>query len=233
MAKSMLGHVDFSAELILVCNSLDAGGIERVVTTLANEWTRRGRKVSVITLHDRRRFYELDAGVHHVVIDRAGLNRLADLLRWLTTRLRSEGPPRFWLLSVLLNALYELSYKRMYRAYSAIVYAAEALLLRRALGRVDSQVIISFGTPINIITLKACRGLQRRLVISERNDPKRLSRFKNWDVLARKLYNRADLVTANTRRALDDMSRARFCKYFPQNSQSSPRRCVSIATLRI
>jgi hypothetical protein len=28
-------RVDFTAALILVCNSLDAGGIERVVSTLA------------------------------------------------------------------------------------------------------------------------------------------------------------------------------------------------------
>lgn len=37
----MPARADFSAELILVCNSLDAGGIE-CVTTLANEWSRRG-----------------------------------------------------------------------------------------------------------------------------------------------------------------------------------------------
>lgn len=201
----MPGRVDFSAELILVSNSLDAGGIERVVSTLANEWSRRGRKVSVITLHDRRRFYQLDEAVHHVVIDRAGLNRLADLLRWIASRFRSNGPPRFWLLSLLVNRLYELSYRRLYRTYSAIVYAAEAVLLRRVLSRIESPLIVSFGTPLNIITLKACRGLKRRLIISERNDPKRLSRYKSWDVLARKLYNRADLVTANTRGALDDM----------------------------
>lgn len=202
----MPGRVDFAAELILVCNSLDAGGIERVVSTLANEWSRRGRKVCVVTLHDRRRFYELDPAIHHLVIDRAGLNRLAELLRWIAAHVRRQGPPRFLLLARLLSTLHELSYRRLYRTYSTIVYAAEALLLRRALARIESPVIISFGTPINIITLKACRGLKRRLIISERNDPKRLSRFKSWDVLARKLYDRADLVTANTRGALRDMS---------------------------
>jgi GalNAc-alpha-(1->4)-GalNAc-alpha-(1->3)-diNAcBac-PP-undecaprenol alpha-1,4-N-acetyl-D-galactosaminyltransferase len=199
-------RIDFRAEIILVANSLDAGGIERVVSTLANEWTRRGRKVSVITLHDRRRFYQLDESIHHVVIDRAGLNHLAEFLRWLASRLRSEGPPRFLLLSLLINKLYALSYRRLYKTYATVVYGIEALLLRRILSRIESPLIVSFGTPLNIITLKACRGLERRLVISERNDPKRLSRYKSWDVLARKLYNRADLVTANTRRALDDMS---------------------------
>lgn len=201
----MPGRVDFCADLILVCNSLDAGGIERVVSTLANEWSRRGRRVCVVTLHDRRRFYELDAAIHHVVIDRAGLNRLSDLLRWIAARLRSDGPPRWWLLGLFAGALYRLSYRRLYQTYHALVYAFEAALLRRALRRVEAPLVLALGTPINIITLKACRGTGRRLVISERNDPRRLSRYKQWDVLARKLYNRADLVTANTRGALRDM----------------------------
>jgi glycosyltransferase involved in cell wall biosynthesis len=199
-------RADFRAEIILVANSLDAGGIERVVSTLANEWARRGRKVSVVTLHDRRRFYQLDKSVHHVVIDRRGLNRLAELMRWLAARLRSDGPPRYLLLNLLINKLYELSYRRLYGIYATVVYGIEALFLRRVLSRIESPLIVSFGTSLNIITLKACRGLNRRLVISERNDPKRLRRYKSWDLLARKLYNRADLVTANTRRALDEMS---------------------------
>ena len=99
-------RVDFRAEIVLVANSLDAGGIERVVSTLANEWARRGRKVSVITLHDRRRFYQLDESIHHVVIDRTGFNRLAEFVLVLATRLRSEVPPRFFLLCLLINKLY-------------------------------------------------------------------------------------------------------------------------------
>ena len=199
-------RVDFSAELIFICNSLDAGGIERVVSTLANEWSRLGRKVSVITLHDRRRFYKLDPAVHHVIIDRVGLNRIADLLRWIATRLRGQGVSRFWVLNFIFGTLYRLSYKPLYRTYFSFVCTCEAALLRRALERLDAPLIVSMGTPINIITLKASKGLKKRVVISERNDPMRLSRFRNWDALARKLYNRADLVTANTRGALRDMT---------------------------
>jgi glycosyltransferase involved in cell wall biosynthesis len=78
------------------------------------------------------------------------------------------------------------------------------------------------------------------LIISERNDPKRLSSIKHWDVRARKFYNRADLVTANTQRALGDMSdyvdvtKLAFVPNpllhahghdltYPQSSESSPR----------
>ena len=199
-------RVDFSAELVFICNSMDAGGIERVVSTLANEWSRRGRKVAVVTLHDRRRFYKLDPAIHHVIVDRAGMNRVADMLRWLAARFRQDGLSRFWLLSFLLGRVYKLSYKHLARAYFRLVYSGEIIFLRRALQRIESPLIISLGTPINIITLRACVGLKSRIIISERNDPKRLSRIKNWDVLARKLYNSADLVTANTRGALRDMS---------------------------
>jgi hypothetical protein len=37
-------RAEFSAELIPVCNSLASGGIEQVVSTLANEWARRVRE---------------------------------------------------------------------------------------------------------------------------------------------------------------------------------------------
>jgi glycosyltransferase involved in cell wall biosynthesis len=134
------------------------------------------------------------------------MNRIADWLRWLAARFRSTAPSRWWLLSILIGGLYNLSYKHLYRIYFNLIYSCEAILLRRVLGRIASPLIVSLGTPINIITLRACKKSNSRIVISERNDPKRLSRMKNWDVLARKFYNRADLVTANTRGALRDMS---------------------------
>ncbi|MBC7931397.1 MAG: glycosyltransferase [Rubrivivax sp.] len=201
----MSGRVDFSADLILVCNSLDAGGIERVVSLLANEWSRRGRKVCVITMHDRRRFYTLDPAIHHVIIDRAGLTRLVDLLKKIAAYLRNLSMTGLWLVSLLSAVLYRLFYQSLHRVYSTVVFTYEAVSLRRALKRIESPLVVSFGTPINIITLRACRGLGRRVIISERNDPKRLTRFMAWNRLSRKLYDRADLVTANTRTALLDM----------------------------
>ena len=204
--RIMPSRNNFAADLILICNSLDAGGIERVVMTLANTWAQAGRRICVITLHDKRRFYSLDPAVKHVVIDRAGLNRLLDLVRWIVARLQSDRPARFWLLGVIFGALCRFGGRSLYRAYISIVYTGEAFLLRRALKRIECNLIVSMGTSINIITLRACRGMERRVIISERSDPRRLSRFKRWDVLARKFYNRADLVTANTRGALRDMS---------------------------
>jgi glycosyltransferase involved in cell wall biosynthesis len=198
-------RADYSAELILVCNSLEAGGIERVVSMLANEWSRRGRRVCVVTMHDRRKFFTLDPRVHHVVIDRAGVTWVAEILRRagvLFDRLA-------WLNSLLQTLLgfrlYHLLSMKVWSVNFSLYLAYEAWALRRALGRIESPVVVSLGTSVNVITLKACKGLGRRVIISERNDPRRLPMQKVWDWVARKLYQRADLVTANTRTALQDM----------------------------
>ena len=198
----MQGPADFSAELILVCDSLDAGGIERVVSTLANEWSRRGRKVSVVTLHDNRRFYTLDPAVHHVVVEH-GASRLSNLLRKLKAILVQLRTAKPFLIRLLGPALYNFIFEIAHRAFIALYLAFETLGLRRALRRIDSGLVVSFGTAVNVITLKACRGLGRRVIISERNDPGRLIRL--WENLWRHYYPLADLVTANTRSALSDM----------------------------
>ena len=198
-------RADFSAELIFVCNSLEAGGIERVVSTLANEWSRRGRKVCVVTMHDRRRFFALDPEVLHVVVDTAGLTQLAELLKRLTPRLGGSGRLRALLGALLGEEFFHLLTRSFYRVNFRSYLTCESWMLRRVLRRVESPVVVSMGTAVNIITLKACRGLGRRVVISERTDPRRLRTQKNWDWVARAHYGRADVVTANTRSALREL----------------------------
>ncbi|MET0624426.1 MAG: glycosyltransferase [Pyrinomonadaceae bacterium] len=196
---------DFSAELILVCNSLEAGGIERVVSTLANEWSRLGRKVCVVTMHDRRKFFALDPRVHHVIIDRAGVTWLAELLRRAGSLLQGFELSRSLLRALLGGAFYHHLAERVWRVNFRFYLGYEAWALRRALSRVESPVVVSLGTSVNIITLKACRGMGRRVIISERNDPRRLPMQKTWNWIARALYQRADVVTANTRTAIADL----------------------------
>lgn len=191
-------RVDFTADLILVCNSLDAGGIERVVSTLANEWSRRGRSICVITQYDRARFYSLDPEVHHVIIDRAATAHIAELPNRLKSRLLELGFLKRRLLKPLSGAFRHLLAERLYRINFSLFFAHETRALRRAIERVDSPLVVSFGTSLNILTLKACRGLGRRVVISERSD----AGLQGWGRLSRRFYDRADVVTANSRGAL-------------------------------
>ncbi|MGC4085034.1 MAG: glycosyltransferase [Vicinamibacterales bacterium] len=56
--------------LTLVVTSLEAGGAERVLSSLANAWSAEGRTVTVITLHHAANdFYELAPGVTRVALD--------------------------------------------------------------------------------------------------------------------------------------------------------------------
>jgi glycosyltransferase involved in cell wall biosynthesis len=196
--------VDFSAELILVCNSLDAGGIERVVSTLANEWNRRGRRISVITLHDRERFYKLDPTIHHIVVEQQGTTWLSSFLRNGRDRLVKLRRLKPYMIKLLGSSIYYFFSEIIHRTHFILYLTFETLALRQALKRVESPVVVSFGTSVNVVTLKACKRLKKRVIISERNDPARLIQL--WERLWRKHYRRAHLVTANTRTALRDIS---------------------------
>ncbi len=136
----MPGRVDSSADLRLVCNSLDAGGNERVVSTLANEWSRRGRKVCVVKMPDRRRFFALDPAVHHVVIDRVRVKWLAQCLRKIRSRLEGFRLPKSLLVALIGAALYHLFAKKLYRVNFSMSVADEAWALGRALVAWESVV---------------------------------------------------------------------------------------------
>lgn len=77
--------------------------------------------------------------------------------------------------------------------------------VRRAIKSFDPRIAIGFIAPMNILLVAASRGMSRRIVISERNDPARQSYGRQWDMLRRHLYPRADLVTANSRGALETL----------------------------
>lgn len=65
--------VPTSARVALVISSLEAGGAERVISTMANHWAERGRDVCVITIESADRdFYQLDPRVRRTALGAAG-----------------------------------------------------------------------------------------------------------------------------------------------------------------
>lgn len=84
--------------------------------------------------------------------------------------------------------------------------------LRRTLDQLRPDVTISFLTKINVLSLLACLGSERRLIISERNNPMLQQAHPLWTKLLRRLHWRASAIVMQTRKSrecLDETARER------------------------
>lgn len=77
--------------------------------------------------------------------------------------------------------------------------------LRRAIKKTKCDTVISFIAPTNILTILATRFLRIKVIISERNDPARQSYGRFWDWAREKTYRYADMVSANSKNALEHL----------------------------
>jgi len=77
------------------------------------------------------------------------------------------------------------------------------LILRRALLRERPDVVLSFLTKINVLTLAATIGTRLKVVACERNNPARQDAHPFWNKANSLLLRRADAVVAQTKRSLD------------------------------
>ena len=77
--------------------------------------------------------------------------------------------------------------------------------LRRIFVTERPDVVVSLLGATNIMTVAASAGLRHRTVISERNDPSKQQLQPPWEGLRPILYPSADVVTANSRGALESM----------------------------
>lgn len=73
------------------------------------------------------------------------------------------------------------------------------LLLRKYFKKTDSEIIVSFLMPVNLLVIIASRGFNKKIVISERNDPLK-SKGRLWMFLSNILYNKADFIIFQTKR---------------------------------
>lgn len=75
--------------------------------------------------------------------------------------------------------------------------------LSRTLRRLKPDVTISFLTKINVLTLLAGLGNRRRLIVSERNNPRLQQADRTWTVLLARLLWRADAIVMQTEASLE------------------------------
>ncbi len=233
-ASAVRAELAPASALVLVCPHLGDGGVQRVVSTLANAWAARGRRVSIVTLYRHRVLYALDPRVHVLSIpdwDGAGpWLALVEAVRIFHERVLlalervwralwgGTGGPAPWPLRVLA-ALRDRAARYARRILSQVsgggwlrrawkLYLPIALrvrALRLAIDHLGAHNVISFCGSTNIMAVLACEGLPRHLVISERNDPARQRLRFPWNALRPVFYGDAPVVTANTRGALRTM----------------------------
>ena len=85
--------------------------------------------------------------------------------------------------------------------------------LRKIIKRTNPESILSFLSTTNIITIFASIGLNKKIIISERNDPnfQKLNFF--WNILRYFSYKLTDLIIINTKNA------AKFLEKFVKSSK--------------
>ena len=185
--------------LAIVCNTTRCGGVYRVASTLCNAWSRQGRKVFLIALYGYQSFFHLETSVQRV--DAVA----AQETNWIARARRKAE-------NLLARLLTGLTYFRRIRPSDGLLLNAGSLWLahrirplRAAIQQTNPSVVIAFGWQANIITILACRNLGCKVIISERNDVANRPLEAPWEDFRTGLYNRADIVTANTVGALKTM----------------------------
>ena len=79
--------------------------------------------------------------------------------------------------------------------------------LRKIFKKLAPKIVIGFICTTNILTILATRGLNMRVIISERNDPAKQAFGWIWDTLRNRIYRYADVITANSQGALASLER--------------------------
>jgi glycosyltransferase involved in cell wall biosynthesis len=192
--------------VVFAIGHMGPGGAQRVVANAANSLVERGLEMHIVTLSQT----PPDAYRLHPAIVR---HRLGGATRSgkagpaaMEADEKHRGPIKRALRpAVLLAFAALLRIKRTARALlkRSGISTESVRGLRKTLAVVQPDCVFSFLTRTNVIALMAARGMDLRIVISERNDPRLQRHPKAVETARRILYPRATVVTANTRGALE------------------------------
>jgi glycosyltransferase involved in cell wall biosynthesis len=184
-------------KLAFVIAHLGPGGAQRVAVNAANALVERGCDVHVITVLSQLDAYQLDARVtRHCPITGTGNFAFIQMAAWANRVSPSKGPVG----RVATRVALSISSRIALLPYADFI--ARIRWLRRSLRSTEADAILSFLTQTNILVILATRGLRKRVVISERNDPLLQRHHPRVELLRRIVYRWADVVTANSKGAL-------------------------------
>ncbi len=125
-----------NTDLLLVCDHLGDGGMQRVVSTLATAWSNQGRKISLVTLYEYVDFYKLDPSVCRVKLQ----NKIIE-----TTK-GGDCINRVGKLNQIIILIQKVEARLRFVRFAGLVYYYLRLILslRQTIKRLDPPVIVSF-----------------------------------------------------------------------------------------
>ena len=177
-----------------------------MVAALANAWVAQGKEVHVVTTSPLESTPEEDYALstmvtrHHVGQKLRFWHRLtrAPLTRWFILGLWDYF---YQALELLGDAGEQVAYRITRWRRRGTVPA-----LKKVLAELDEPVLFVFTSALFPVAVLACEGSATRFVAMERNDPALEKVHAEIDIFRRLIYQRATLVTANSRIALTKMA---------------------------
>lgn len=178
--------------LMLIPNMV-GGGAERVAAELMNEFYKSGYDVAfMLTSTERKNLIDrdLDRNIPLILMKEQNLNN------------DSFGYKFLRLFSSLLCRIFELFGLAVPAriAYLSFIsqYSGEIKYLRNYLKNNPDTSVISFSQPANPMIMIASRGLENKIIFSERADPVRLMKKRFGRKFIEKYYSRADRAVFQT-----------------------------------
>ena len=169
------------------------GGAERVAAELMNEFYKSGYDVAfMLTSTERKNLIDrdLDRNIPLILMKEQNLNN------------DSFGYKFLRLFSSLLCRIFELFGLAVPAriAYLSFIsqYSGEIKYLRNYLKNNPDTSVISFSQPANPMIMIASRGLENKIIFSERADPVRLMKKRFGRKFIEKYYSRADRAVFQT-----------------------------------
>ena len=203
--------------LAFVIAHLGPGGAQRVAVNAANALVERGFDVHVTVLGHQPIVYWVDPRIvfhssapMQAAFAASDAGSVDDELEQIAPVKKSGGEPKQptsllgrYVKPYLHPRVLAFGLKTAGPVFSVIWQGRRTIWLRRTIRKIKPDAVLSFLTQTNILTVLATRGLATHTVISERNDPRLQRHRARVERLRRIVYPWADVVTANSKGALD------------------------------
>ena len=211
MQSSLPRHCD----LVIVLPHLGPGGAQKVALMAAEHYVRDGLRVALVTLlPDKSLAHALPDGLLWIDLgpevaatwsNRAMAARAKRFLVAWSRRLLA-----WFAFSVCWGVLQPLRRGQnpaLVHWLVTSISGQQATLLRDLLRRGQPVRVLSLLTRTNLLCCQALWALPGHLVVSERNDPRLQMQPFPWPRLQPWLWQRADVITANTAGVLEGLQR--------------------------